>query len=86
MVYSPFILFLYLSQEEPVTLNTVSGTPRHAQDTLGQWEIPIHCVLEGVEVFQMGRYGPICKGLLKEDNTSTAVVIKTLKGTENIQM
>lgn len=66
---------------EPVTLNTVCRGP--AQDTLGPWEIPIQCVLEGVEVFQMGQYGPTCKGLLKEDNTSTAVVIKTLKDRSN---
>lgn len=65
-------------------MNTVSGTPRPAQDSLGPWEIPAQCVLEGVEVFQMGRYGPTCKGQLKQENTSTAVVIKTLKGTNII--
>ncbi|XP_056588814.1 tyrosine-protein kinase STYK1 isoform X2 [Triplophysa dalaica] len=65
---------------EPVTLNTESG-PVH--DSLGPWEIPAHCVLEGVEVFQTGRYGPICKGQLKQENQSTAVVIKTLKDRTN---
>ncbi|KAI7794182.1 putative tyrosine-protein kinase STYK1, partial [Triplophysa rosa] len=68
---------------EPVTLNTESGTPWPVQDSLGPWEIPAQCVLEGVEVFQMGRYGPICKGQLKQENQSTAVVIKTLKDRTN---
>lgn len=72
----------HLSEGEPVPLDTGVGTLRPAQDALGQWEIPSQCTLVGIEPLQMGRYGPICKGQLKQDNTSTAVVIKTLKGTE----
>uniref|UniRef100_A0A3B4TF51 Si:ch73-206d17.1 n=1 Tax=Seriola dumerili TaxID=41447 RepID=A0A3B4TF51_SERDU len=45
------------------------------------WEIPQECVLEGLEFWQTGRYGPICKGLLKKkDGPSSAVVVKCLRG------
>ncbi|XP_051517107.1 tyrosine-protein kinase STYK1-like isoform X2 [Myxocyprinus asiaticus] len=68
---------------EPVPVGTVSGTLQPAQDKLGPWEIPAQCTLEGVELFQMGHYGPICKGQLKQDSISTAVVIKILKDRSN---
>lgn len=72
-----------LLEGDPVPLDTGFGNMRPAQDALDPWEIPALCTLEGVEPLQMGRYGPICMGQLKQDNTSTAVVIKTLKGTEH---
>lgn len=41
--------------------------------------------MEGLEFWQAGHYGPICKGLLKKrDGTSSAVVVKTLRGTEMV--
>lgn len=44
------------------------------------WEIPKECALEGVEFWQTGHYGPICKGVLKKsDGRATAVVIKSLQ-------
>lgn len=64
-------------------MDTGFGDMRPAQDALDPWEMPAQCTLEGVELLQMGRYGPICMGQLKQDSTSTAVVIKTLKGTEH---
>jgi len=70
-----------LSEGEPVPLDTGAGTLRPTQGALAPWEIPALCTLVGVEPLQMGRYGPICTAHLKQDNTSTAVVIKTLKGT-----
>ncbi|AWP10157.1 putative tyrosine-protein kinase STYK1-like [Scophthalmus maximus] len=55
------------------------STPRGRQD-LCPWEIPEECVLEGLEFWQTGRYGPICKGLLrKRDGSSSAVVVKSLR-------
>uniref|UniRef100_A0A671K5Y0 Tyrosine-protein kinase STYK1-like n=2 Tax=Sinocyclocheilus anshuiensis TaxID=1608454 RepID=A0A671K5Y0_9TELE len=74
---------LNVNEGDPVPLDTGFGTLRPAQDALGLWEIPAQCSLEGVELLQMGRYGPIFMGQLKQDNTSTAVVIKTLKDRSN---
>lgn len=64
-------------------MDTGFGNMQPAQDALDPWEIPAQCTLEGVELLQMGRYGPICMGQLKQDSISTAVVIKTLKGTQH---
>ncbi|XP_050953217.1 tyrosine-protein kinase STYK1 [Labeo rohita] len=72
-----------INEGAPVPLDTGFGTMQPAQDALGPWEIPAQCSLEGVEPLHMGRYGPICMGQLKQDNTSTAVVIKTLKDGSN---
>lgn len=50
---------------------------------MSAWEMPEECVVEGLEFWQTGRYGPICKGLLKKrDGTSSAVVVKSLRGTD----
>ncbi|KAF3697265.1 Tyrosine-protein kinase STYK1 [Channa argus] len=58
---------------------TSVSTPK-VQQVLCPWEIPEEFVLEGVEFWQTGRYGPICKGLLKKrDGATTAVVIKSLQ-------
>lgn len=63
-----------------VTAASVS-TPK-VQAALYSWEIPEDCVLEGLEFWQTGRHGPICKGLLrKRDGASSAVVVKSLRGT-----
>ncbi|KAK7128949.1 hypothetical protein R3I94_017244 [Phoxinus phoxinus] len=72
-----------VNEGEPVPLDTGVGTLRPAQGALGLWEMPALCTLVGVEPLQMGHYGPICTAQLKEDNTSTAVVIKTLKDRSN---
>lgn len=72
-----------LLEADRVPLDTGFGNMQPAQDALGPWEIPAQCTLEGVELLQMGRYGPICMGQLKQDTTSTAVVIKILKGTQH---
>lgn len=53
-----------------------------AQALLQSWEIPEECVIEGLEFWQPGHYGPICKGQLKKRNgSSSAVVVKSLRGT-----
>lgn len=67
-----------VNEREHVQLDAGIGSLRPA-NVLGPLELPVQCTLEGVEVLQMGRYGPICMGQLKQDNTSTAVMIKTLK-------
>ncbi|XP_066527754.1 tyrosine-protein kinase STYK1 isoform X2 [Hoplias malabaricus] len=54
-------------------------------DALSSWEMPAHCVLEEVEFFKNGHYGPMCKGQLRQDGTVTAVVVKTLKGDSDSQ-
>ncbi|XP_051961458.1 tyrosine-protein kinase STYK1-like [Xyrauchen texanus] len=68
-----------VNEGELEQLGTISGTLQSAQEALSPWEIPAQCTLEEVELFQMGHYGPICKGQLKQDSISTAVVIKSLK-------
>lgn len=40
-------------------------------------------MVEELQFWQTGHYGPICKGLLKKrDGASSAVVVKTLRGTQ----
>lgn len=72
-----------VNEGDPIPLDTGFGNMQPAQDALDPWEIPAQCTLEGVELLQMGRYGPICMGQLKQDSISTAVVIKTLKDGSN---
>ncbi|XP_075331336.1 LOW QUALITY PROTEIN: tyrosine-protein kinase STYK1 [Odontesthes bonariensis] len=51
---------------------------------LHPWEIPEECTLEGQEFWQPGRYGPICKGLLRQkDGASSFVVVKSLQDGSN---
>lgn len=53
-----------------------------AQALLQSWEIPEECVIEELEFWKTGHYGPICKGQLKNRNGSaSAVVVKSLRGT-----
>lgn len=67
-------------QAAPVT-EAGSGILK-AQALLQSWEIPEECVIEGLEFWQTGHYGPICKGQLKNRNgSSSAVVVKSLRGT-----
>lgn len=69
---------------QSVSLTTASVGPPKVQAALYPWEIPEECVLEGLEFWQTGRYGPICKGLLKKrDGTSSAVVVKSLRDGPN---
>ncbi|XP_067302230.1 tyrosine-protein kinase STYK1 isoform X2 [Pseudorasbora parva] len=72
-----------VNEGEPVPLDVGVGTLRPAQEALGLWEIPAQCCLVGIEPLQMGHYGPICMGHLKQVSTSIAVVIKTLKDRSN---
>lgn len=63
-----------------------ADTPK-IQAALYPWEIPEECVLEGLEFWQPGRYGPICKGLLsKSDGASSAVVVKSLRGAAPVRL
>ncbi|XP_056895701.1 tyrosine-protein kinase STYK1 isoform X2 [Takifugu flavidus] len=51
-----------------------------AQALLKSWELPEECVIEGLEFWKTGHYGPICKGQLKNRNgSSSAVVVKSLR-------
>ncbi|XP_059188411.1 tyrosine-protein kinase STYK1 isoform X2 [Centropristis striata] len=70
----------FTNGQQSVTLTAASISTPRVQAALYSWEIPDECVLEGLEFWQTGRYGPICKGLLKKrDGASSAVVVKTLK-------
>ncbi|XP_030623854.1 tyrosine-protein kinase STYK1 [Chanos chanos] len=71
--------------QEALSFSTVSGTLFPGQEALGSWEIPDHCVLEKVEFLRLGRYGPVCKGLLRRHGISVAVLIKTLRDCSNQQ-
>ncbi|XP_029363147.1 tyrosine-protein kinase STYK1 [Echeneis naucrates] len=70
--------------QQNVTLTAASVSTPKVQQVLNSWEIPQECVLEGLEFWQAGRYGPICKGLLKRgDGSSSAVVVKSLRDGPN---
>lgn len=57
-------------------------TGQTADSASTPWELSEESVLEGLEFWQAGRYGPICKGLLKKrDGASYSVVVKSLRGT-----
>lgn len=67
-------------QQQSVSMNASSVSTPKVQAALCSWEIPEECVLEGLEFWQTGRHGPICKGLLKKrDGASSAVVVKSLR-------
>lgn len=70
-----------LTGQQCVSVTTASQSPPSVQEALCPWEIPRECSLEGLKFWQSGRYGPICNGLLKRGGTSTAVVVKSLRGT-----
>lgn len=63
-------------------MTAASVSPRKVQAALYSWEMPKECVVEELEFWQTGHYGPICKGVLKtRDGASSAVVVKSLRGT-----
>ncbi|XP_019963009.2 tyrosine-protein kinase STYK1 isoform X1 [Paralichthys olivaceus] len=69
---------------QSVTLSAASVNAPKARQDLCPWEIPEECVLEGLEFWQTGRYGPICKAQLKRrDGPSSAVVVKSLRDGPN---
>ncbi|XP_058498847.1 tyrosine-protein kinase STYK1 isoform X2 [Solea solea] len=70
----------FTNAQQSLTLTTASVSTSKVQQALRPWEVSDECVLEGVEFWQTGRYGPICKGLLRKgDGVSSAVVIKSLR-------
>ncbi|XP_023152084.1 tyrosine-protein kinase STYK1 [Amphiprion ocellaris] len=70
--------------QQSVSLTADSVSTSNVQAALCPWEIPEECVLESLEFWQTGRYGPICKGLLKNrDGASSAVVVKSLRDGPN---
>lgn len=75
-------LYVFLPDQQSVSTTTASVSTPKVQAVLNPWEIPDECILEGLEFWQTGRYGPICKGLLKrrDDGVSSAVVVKSLRG------
>uniref|UniRef100_UPI0037E91568 tyrosine-protein kinase STYK1 n=1 Tax=Semicossyphus pulcher TaxID=241346 RepID=UPI0037E91568 len=72
------------TRQPSVSLTVVSVSTPKVQAALLPWEIPEECVLEGLELWQTGRLGPVCKGLLKKrDGASSAVVVKSLRDASN---
>ncbi|XP_068997605.1 tyrosine-protein kinase STYK1 isoform X2 [Embiotoca jacksoni] len=70
----------FTNGQPSVSLTAASVSPPKVQAALRPWEIPEECVLKGLEFWQTGHYGPICKGLLKRrDGGSSAVVVKSLQ-------
>lgn len=68
------------NSQQRVSVTAASVSTPKMQAALYHWEIPQECVLEGVEFWQTGHYGPICKGLLKKrDGAASAVVVKSLR-------
>lgn len=74
----------FINGQQNVYLTPASFSTPKVQAALYPWEIPEECVLEGLEFWQKGRYGPICKGLLsKRDGASSVVVVKSLRDATN---
>ncbi|XP_042266047.1 tyrosine-protein kinase STYK1 [Thunnus maccoyii] len=74
----------FTNGQKSVSLTAASVSTPKIQAALNPWEIPEECVLEGLEFWQTGRYGPICKGLLKKrDGASSGVVVKSLRDGPN---
>ncbi|XP_018540022.1 tyrosine-protein kinase STYK1 isoform X1 [Lates calcarifer] len=74
----------FANGQQSVSLTAACVSTPKVQQALYSWEIPEECVLEGLEFWQTGRYGPICKGLLKKkDGASSAVVVKCLRDGPN---
>ncbi|XP_070766507.1 tyrosine-protein kinase STYK1 [Enoplosus armatus] len=74
----------FTNGQQSVSLTAASVSTPKVQAALYPWEIPEECVLEGLEFWQAGRHGPICKGLLKKrDGASSAVVVKSLRDGPN---
>uniref|UniRef100_A0A3B5AU86 Tyrosine-protein kinase STYK1-like n=1 Tax=Stegastes partitus TaxID=144197 RepID=A0A3B5AU86_9TELE len=74
----------HCANQRSVSLTADSVSAQKVQAALYPWEVPEECVLEGLQFWQTGRYGPICKGLLKKrDGASSAVVVKTLRDGPN---
>uniref|UniRef100_A0A3Q2V2I5 Si:ch73-206d17.1 n=1 Tax=Haplochromis burtoni TaxID=8153 RepID=A0A3Q2V2I5_HAPBU len=70
----------HFKNQQIVSLSTASVGPPKVPAALDPWEIPEECVLEGLEFWQTGCYGPICKGLLKKKGgASSVVVVKCLR-------
>lgn len=70
--------------QQSVSPATAAVSAPKVQAALYPWEIPEECALEGLEFWQTGRHGPICKGLLKRrDGASSAVVVKSLRDGPN---
>ncbi|TMS16832.1 Tyrosine-protein kinase STYK1 [Larimichthys crocea] len=73
----------FTNGQQSVSPTAVSVSTPKVQ-ALSSWEIPEECVLEGLKIWQKGRHGPICKGVLKErDGASSAVVVKSLRDGTN---
>ena len=69
------------TDQECISINgTMVRPPLSSQDAVCLWEIPGDCTLEGLEFWQSGRYGPICRASLRREATPTPVVVKTLRG------
>ncbi|XP_042347370.1 tyrosine-protein kinase STYK1 isoform X2 [Plectropomus leopardus] len=70
--------------QQSVSPTAASVSAPKVQAALCPWEIPEECALEGLEFWQSGRHGPICKGLLKKrDGATSAVVVKSLRDGSN---
>ncbi|XP_036960573.1 tyrosine-protein kinase STYK1 isoform X1 [Acanthopagrus latus] len=73
---------LHKNKKRVQSMSTHSGQTADSAST--PWELPEESVLEGLEFWQTGRYGPICKGLLKKrDGASYSVVVKSLRDGTN---
>ncbi|XP_062283210.1 tyrosine-protein kinase STYK1 isoform X1 [Scomber scombrus] len=74
----------FTNGQQSVSVTAASVSTPKVQAALNPWEIPEECVLVGLEFWQTGRYGPICKGLLKKkDGPSSSVVVKSLRDGPN---
>ncbi|XP_051282253.1 tyrosine-protein kinase STYK1 isoform X2 [Dicentrarchus labrax] len=74
----------FTNGQQSVSFTATSVSTSTVQAALYSWEIPEECVLEGLEFWQRGHHGPICKGLLKKrDGALSAVVVKSLRDGTN---
>ncbi|XP_029975480.1 tyrosine-protein kinase STYK1 [Salarias fasciatus] len=74
----------FANSSQGLSSNSASVSSPQVQTALCPWEIPEECALVGLEFWQTGRYGPICKGLLRnKDGVASVVVVKSLRDGSN---
>ncbi|KAM6925525.1 tyrosine-protein kinase STYK1 [Xenentodon cancila] len=67
-------------QRTPDPFISASVSAAKVYPALLSWELPEEDSLDGLEFWKTGHYGPICKGLLRNrDGASTVVVVKSLR-------
>ncbi|XP_023690713.2 tyrosine-protein kinase STYK1 [Paramormyrops kingsleyae] len=77
------VKIVYNAGHGSMSIDAVSGTRLRVQGPLDTWQMPADCTLEALESMQMGHYGNIYKSQLRRGCVTTAVLVKTLQGSNS---